>query len=148
MKKKWKLLFSASFILALIVLIFIFSSQDGPSSDKLSLSIASFFKYFYEYLFQKEISIKYINHVVRKFAHFSIFGILGLSLSIFFRKLGFEKSKILVSALSLSTLYAFFDEFHQLFIPNRGGEFKDVIIDFSGALFAIIIYLSLLKNKR
>ena len=35
-------------------------------------------------------------------------------------------------------LYASTDEFHQLFVPGREGTFRDVLIDTSGAIIAII----------
>lgn len=148
MNKRWKLVFLGFTALLLILLIFNFSSQDGPSSDSISKSIASFVKYIHDYFFEKEISLSYLNHIIRKLAHFSIFGFLGLVLSIIFTTIGFEKSKVFALALSISTTYALFDEFHQLFVPDRGAEFKDVLIDFSGALIAIIIYLNIKKDKN
>ena len=148
MNKRWKLVFLGFTALLLILLIFNFSSQDGPSSDSISKSIAYFVKYIHDYFFEKEISLSYLNHIIRKLAHFSIFGFLGLVLSIIFTTIGFEKSKVFALALSISTIYALFDEFHQLFVPGRGAEFKDVLIDFSGALIAIIIYLNIKKDKN
>ena len=36
-------------------------------------------------------------------------------------------------------LYAMSDEFHQLFVPGRSGEIRDICIDSLGALLGIII---------
>jgi VanZ family protein len=41
-------------------------------------------------------------------------------------------------------LYAASDEFHQLFVPGRSGEVKDVLIDSAGAVTgALLFYLAL-----
>ena len=42
-------------------------------------------------------------------------------------------------SLFLVTLAAVLDEFHQTFVPGRGGRLSDVLIDVGGALFAAII---------
>ena len=37
-------------------------------------------------------------------------------------------------------LYACTDEFHQLFVPGRSGNFRDVIIDTSGGVLSAILF--------
>lgn len=41
-------------------------------------------------------------------------------------------------ALVFTAMYALSDEWHQTFIPGRNGQFADILVDFSGALFALI----------
>ena len=48
-------------------------------------------------------------------------------------------------ALLLAFLYACSDEYHQTFVVGRSGQFKDVLIDFSGAFIGILI-VSLIVN--
>ena len=50
---------------------------------------------------------------------------------------------ILLSIL-FSFLYAATDEFHQLFVPGRSGEFKDVMIDTVGAATGAFLFYFLL----
>ena len=50
------------------------------------------------------------------------------------------KTKLL-SALTISLLYAISDEIHQLFVPGRAGQIRDVLIDFSGSLTGVIFAL-------
>ena len=42
-------------------------------------------------------------------------------------------------ALVIVFLYACTDEFHQLFIPGRSGEFRDVMVDTCGGIIGLIL---------
>lgn len=42
-------------------------------------------------------------------------------------------------ALAIVTAYAATDEFHQTFVPNRTGSWKDVCIDTAGGIFGLVI---------
>ena len=61
--------------------------------------------------------------------------------------LGFKKTlrisykKMLFGAGFISLLYAASDEFHQTFVANRDGNFRDVLIDLAGILIAIIFII-------
>ena len=50
---------------------------------------------------------------------------------------GIDGYKRIGFAFLICLLYAASDEFHQTFIPGRGGQVKDVIIDSCGALVGI-----------
>lgn len=47
--------------------------------------------------------------------------------------------KYVFIALLLAFLYACSDEYHQTFVVGRTGQFKDVLIDFSGAFIGVLI---------
>ena len=126
------------FIPALIWMIFIFimSHTNGNDSSNQSNFIA-------------EIILKVINidrdtltFIIRKAAHMSEYAILLLLLYYALR----------LHTLSLSLLvtfiYACSDEFHQLFIPGRSGQFKDVLIDTSGALIMLMIIFLWQRKKK
>ena len=84
-----------------------------------------------------------LNYGARKFAHVFEYFILGLVLFRAFRHGGKTKRGIFVSmacAVLLVALYAFTDEFHQVFVPGRGGgEISDVGIDTLGGVFAQVV---------
>jgi VanZ family protein len=113
--------------------------------------------------------VDFINHIMRKTGHFTGYGILSFLLYRGWREITLiqledrlkpamrtpEFLKALrriwcarASALAiLSTfLVASLDEFHQSFLPNRTGVFRDVLLDTTGALFfqAVILTLSAL----
>ena len=54
------------------------------------------------------------------------------------RYLEFQLKNAYILGFIWSVLYACSDEFHQLFVPGRSGQFIDVCIDSSGALFGIL----------
>jgi len=64
------------------------------------------------------------------------------------RSSGSKRYKGIKLALLICILYAVSDEVHQLFIPGRGGQFKDVIIDSAGVLVEIIICNWACRIKR
>ena len=83
---------------------------------------------------------------MRKTAHFTEYAILGalfyLNL-IQFPKLNSRIKKLLLPIL-FSFLYAITDEIHQIFVPGRSAQFRDVLIDTLGASFgATITYLTI-----
>ena len=75
--------------------------------------------------------------IIRKSAHMTEYFILFI---LWYRVLVLyvDNKKAKLYALGLVFLYASSDEFHQTFVPGRSGEFKDVMIDTSGGLIALI----------
>lgn len=142
-----------------MALIFLLSSQNaavssGTSGNVIRL-IAGIFRPGFGSLpaaEQAEI-VASLQFLARKSAHFSIYMILGV-LS-FLAVISYEK---LLFAIRLATssgiclLYAASDEIHQLFIPGRSGEVRDVMIDFSGAVLGIalsmLVFLLICRIKK
>ncbi|GIN86044.1 teicoplanin resistance protein VanZ [Heyndrickxia sporothermodurans] len=83
-----------------------------------------------------------LNFIIRKLAHISVFGLLGI-----FLYNAFQKNK-LVFAWFLTTLYAASDEFHQSLVPNRTASVCDVLLDSGGALLAILIIKKIFKENK
>ena len=115
--------------------IFIMSHTNGDSSSNQSG--------FFVEIILKVINIDHntLTFLIRKAAHMSEYALL-----LFFIYYGFKKSTTYKYTLSLSLLatflYACSDEFHQLFIPGRSGQLRDVLIDTIGGLFMLlVIYL-------
>lgn len=86
----------------------------------------------------EEIENNINSFIVRKGAHMFLFCVLAI---LFFGS-AYNGDNILKSvfiALLLAFLYACSDEYHQTFVVGRSGQFKDVLIDFSGAFIGILI---------
>lgn len=95
------------------------------------------------------ISYRHFNviHVlVRKAAHFSVYGLLSL-VSFYSwrttlpgrRRWEFKWTGL---ALALTLAAASLDEFHQGFVPSRGPSVHDVVLDMMGAMFVQILIAS------
>lgn len=85
----------------------------------------------------------------RKLGHAAIFGFLFL---LIFRALRFghkfDFKKALIWSLVLSLLYAFSDEAHQYFVPERQARLADVGIDSLGIFFAGCLIFFPKNGKR
>ena len=79
---------------------------------------------------------------VRKAAHFTLYMVGGFIIYLtclsFTNEIKIRFRNIIISIMG-SFLYACTDEFHQKFSYGRSSEFKDVLIDTSGAIFGILI---------
>jgi VanZ family protein len=53
---------------------------------------------------------------------------------------------VILSA-TLSLLYAFSDETHQLFVPGREGKLSDVGIDAIGIAIGVIVVMALMEKN-
>lgn len=80
---------------------------------------------------------KDIAYVIRKSAHFFEYGLLSALLAIDFYLFKQSRLNLVIYSLFITLLCAVGDEFYQSFI-GRGSNVRDIVIDFSGALFGII----------
>ena len=127
-----------------MALIFSFSHQPRENSNKLSTNITETIIEAIENITpNKNINIRSFNHILRKNAHFFIYLILGILVVNALVHSGVNKSKIIILSLAICLAYAISDEVHQLFVPGRGGQIKDVIIDTAGATVGIGLYIKI-----
>ena len=104
---------------AVMYIIFMFSAATGEESEEVSQNLLS-----------KIIEFigNFISHnTLRKLAHFSEFAALGFCMTGAIHYT-FGKQKFYVSLIPCF-LYAVSDEIHQLFVPGRSGEVKDVALE-------------------
>lgn len=133
-----------------MLFIFAMSSFGHTSSDAQSNLFVDFiaqnFPHVRHGLENNLISLSTLIFLVRKTAHFTEYAILGALFYLNFRqlpKLNSRPKKILLPIV-FSFLYACTDELHQIFVPGRSAQFRDVLIDTLGASFgATITYLTI-----
>lgn len=88
-----------------------------------------------------------ILHVpIRKAAHFSEYALLAVLWVIPLGCMTKTNKKRMTVALLLCIMYAASDEIHQLFVPGRDGNVKDVLIDTAGAGFGILVWRFIFHN--
>lgn len=91
-------------------------------------------------------SINMDEFIVRKGAHMFSYCFLAILL---FMSVYENNIKIAaITAFLVTFLYACSDEFHQLFIPGRSGEFRDVMIDSIGAIIGTLLITIIVKYKN
>ena len=79
----------------------------------------------------------FIEFLFRKGAHFFGYGIVGVILYLFYRKMRWQ----LPSLLAIGSVFVIggLDELRQRFTPGRTGIFQDVLLDTSGAITCILL---------
>jgi len=130
-------------------LIFFLSSQEAADSNQLSTGITKFIMDLISGIFPGlSPQVQWLNHIVRKNAHFIAYLVLGLLQVNALYLNGKRGGKAFIIALLISFLYAASDEFHQTFVPGRSGELRDVMIDTAGALTGIGTYMLIRMKWR
>lgn len=133
-----------------MIIIFAFSMDNSVASTKKSegviIQVSSIFGFnLTEKQQQYVIDLFFVP--VRKFAHFFIYFVLGIALISFLREFSIPIRKLILLSIFLAFLYACSDEFHQLFVSGRSGQFSDVLLDTFGASTGIGIYYLLFRKK-
>ncbi len=131
---------AASVVVA--VLFFCFSSQDALDSNEFS---KGFLRRLLTLLLgaPPETLPRSFNHFIRKAAHFTIYALLGFCLTGFYHSL--RRVPTLSAAVVTAALYAVTDELHQRFVPGRGPQLTDVLLDACGATLGALIMLLILR---
>lgn len=137
-----------------LILIFGFSSRDADTSGQDSGRIGRmvgecFVPGFKEWSAAKqEHFVEAVDFPIRKTAHATEYAILGMLMfgTIYEEK----KSKVhnYVLPWIFGTCYAASDEFHQLFVPGRSGQIRDVIIDSSGVLAGLLVIYIVMRIRK
>lgn len=115
--------------LGIMLTIFWFSNQDANVSDTQSGFFAMLFPFLPVW-------------VIRKIAHMTLYAILAFCAACSQIKPSFKK------VLLFCACYACTDEFHQLFIPGRSGEIRDVCIDSLGACIGFLLFTGIKKTVK
>jgi|SRR3989344_1131022 len=89
----------------------------------------------------KNIAIKSITY------HFSAFFFLALFLLISLLKGKIDKPLLFLGIL-FAVLYGVSDEIHQLFVPGRYLDIKDILTNSSGILSSVFLYLLSIKYRN
>ncbi|SCI49590.1 VanZ family protein [Romboutsia sp. 1001713B170207_170306_H8] len=81
---------------------------------------------------------------IRKSAHMFLYFVLAiLTYSLVYNGIYHRNSQKILNSMIISLivvfLYACTDEFHQLFIPGRSGEFRDIMVDTLGGIIGLIL---------
>lgn len=140
----------ALLIIIWMAIVFIFSNQPSDVSSKTSGSIT-------EKVVQaitkdnKKITQSQrdtIETVIRKCAHFGLYLIGGILTTNFINTTKVQGKRIIIYAILFIFVYAITDEVHQLFVPGRSGEIRDVFIDTAGGSCGTLLFIISRKIVR
>jgi VanZ family protein len=122
--------------------VFYLSHQPATESNELSTGITEVIIQTVEKVAPNvDFDIRSLNHIIRKNAHFFVYLVLGLLVINALRIRKVRGYRSIVLAIGICVLYAITDEIHQIFIPGRSGEIRDVVIDSAGTIVGIIVYV-------
>lgn len=142
---RWKNLICWILTILWMGMIFVFSAQNASDSSQLSGQTA-FHAAFWFWPGFSELSteaqaawIESVQFWVRKAAHFLVYGGLGALLYGDFLLFHWSRPMKAGWAWVVGTLYAASDEIHQLFVPGRSGQLRDVLLDSAGVAAGILL---------
>lgn len=119
--------------------IFWLSSKDGNQSQNMSDSVRG--------ILMKLFGPLLNSFIVRKFAHFFEYAVLGflIGCALFLSRRRFSP----ITAVICSALYSISDEIHQYFVPGRACRIFDVGVDTLGALTGtlILVFIIIIVNS-
>lgn len=135
-----------SLLIAAVVLLTAFiwghSAMPAAQSEGESMAVLSVFE---PLLLWLGVPAAWCHAVLRKLAHFSEYGLLGVIWSCLLLAKGHTLRRSIHPAASACLFTALIDETIQLFVPGRSGMVADIWIDFTGAsvgiLGSLFIYL-------
>jgi len=132
-------------IIATYVFIFGNSLQPVSESQAESLSVLERVKPVFEAVVgQGNVT----DHLVRKIAHFTEFFLLGLEWLVFVSLSKKINGQHIANCLFIGLASAVIDESLQMLSPGRGPQVSDVLLDFSGFCFGILVISTILLLRR
>lgn len=135
-------------VIGCMVMIFSFSAQPSTESQELSDSLLHRILKIFMVNADYE-TIEFLSVFIRKLAHFLVYALLGSLIYLSIKEYNIKGKKAVFIPWGFSFLYAVTDEVHQLFVPGRSGQIKDVCIDSLGAITGILaVFLILFLFKR
>lgn len=157
MKKSKIVLIIVVFIMAILWGIFIYKLSDmdttnsnGHSTDIITVFLEKGLEFTNDLgitnshpsLSKIEHASALLNSPLRKVMHASVYFVLAFFLIIVINML-FKNNRYVISliiTILLCFIFAMTDEYHQTFVDGRTGQFKDVLIDTTGAIVGTLYY--------
>lgn len=154
MKKVITCIILWSLVIGLMGFIFSMSAEPAAESSETSgNTLRAIFKVIFpgfkdfDEAMQQHI-IDQNQYFIRKTAHFSVYTLLGILVSLAMSQ---HIKRFSLISYGIGTLYAVSDEIHQLYVPGRSGQISDVLLDSAGValgcIILFILYRSITKKR-
>jgi VanZ family protein len=135
MSRKAKIVAKLLPIIAWMLVIFLMSSEVSTDSTARSDEIVRTIK-----SIGVSAPADLLTFLVRKAAHISAYFVLGVLIYNLLKEYHLRIKHLVLASIALAMLYACTDELHQMFVPGRSGEIRDVLIDTAGAAAGVGMY--------
>lgn len=92
-----------------------------------------------------------VHNFIRKLAHGLEFFVLAILVIFVLSKESINNKDLIIRTLFIVVMAALLDEYLQNYIPGRGSSVSDVLIDFWGGVFGVLIFKGVCKifcNKK
>lgn len=129
------------------IMIFCFSARNGEESTEDSYTVGMEFGRIVHPDFKnwsEEAQLAFaakVDHPIRKLAHATEYAVFAMLLCGVWLDARRKRKVSALFAWGTATVYAATDEFHQLFVPERSGQVKDVLLDSCGAAVGVLILM-------
>ncbi len=154
-----RILLSIFLVIVWGIVIFTFSGMSGDESNSKSYEIVDNIIEIFDKItnassetvkkHQTDLFREKANYLFRKTCHAFVY--FTLAILIFNLLITILQKKLLIYnlfTLLFCTLYSIFDEFHQTLVMGRTGQFRDVLIDTSGAIIGCLFISSIYKIAK
>lgn len=133
-----------------MIIIFAFSAQKGTESSNTS---GSFTMFVINILTGgnanlKETTIKMLEAIIRKMAHYSIYTVGGVLIMNYAYSTNQNIKNKTIYSILFGGGYACTDELHQFFVEGRSARLFDVGIDTLGVITGVLIYIAIKKVTK
>lgn len=145
-KKRWRI-FAFIPMICMMLIIWGFSANSGDVSANQSQGIVNGLIMSVEQITgqiltgeERILWEERIHTPIRKLAHMTEYMIFSFTVAFPLMLYCKDRKKIKWITFMYCTLYASIDEIHQLFVPERSGQIKDVLIDAIGIGIGLFVF--------
>lgn len=126
-------------ILVSVAVVAITTWSSGQTAEVSGGTSSGIVRWFLSFLpgVHTEATVSLLDHLLRKAAHFTLYFILGCSLTGCYRRQ--KRVPYVLAVLLTGAVLAGLDEFHQMFVDGRGPPFSDVFLDTCGVATGCLI---------
>lgn len=135
-------------LFAWMVVIFLLSNEVADTSSGRSDLIVNILTTSLNVSWSEQI----LTFLTRKAAHIIAYFILGVLVYVVMKTYKLSAKHVILLSIALTLAYAVSDEIHQLFVPGRSGELRDVLVDTiagtAGIYLSYILHRKLASRKK
>ena len=130
-------------------LIFYFSSKNSEESTNQSQGLINKTNIveLYKEKENDEEPLEMVDRVFRKIAHAFEYSVLAVLVCLALKEYNISIKVLLLLAILICFVYSCTDELHQLYVPGRSGDIRDVFIDNIGAAVGYLSFVLVRRRK-